>query len=391
LLGPSAAIFSGRLDSIGRWILEVFDYRVLGLIILLAIILFCVWRRLRYKIWPGRDDCFQVAMSLVGSIGGITAALVFLFTKPPAIETLSTPMLLFLGLIVPIVIFGNAFPRLKALYFPAQAPKPPQDDQTKANEVRMMSPPIKRPRSHGPCVHCGGVASTKDHVFPDSWYPESTPGNVQRWTVPSCEKCNRDLGLVEKEVFVRLGLCVNPEKAAATGISNRVIRSFGIGAQGLDEDEARIRAALREEVLKGAKPYSEEAKPHLLPGIGPHPEAPAEQQFQINIPADKLYAVARKIIRGCEYWFSNGRIVDSPYQIEIFFAHQAHVPDVVRMFSRFDSFHFGPGFRVRRGAAHDEPLSAIYEVVIWDSLIFYATILAPPTAPDVLREVGSQR
>jgi len=377
----ASVIFAGRLDSIGRWILEVFDYRILGLIVLLAIILFCFWRRLRYKIWPSRDDCFQVAMSLIGSIGGITAALVFLFTKPPAIEKLSTPMLLFLGLIVPIVIFGNAFPRLKALYFPAQAPTPPQNAQVKANEVGMMSPSIKRPRSDGRCVHCRGVASTKDHVFPDSWYPESTPGNVQRWTVPCCTNCNCDLGLIEKEVFVRLGLCVNPEKVAATGISKRVVRSFGIGAEGLDEDEARIRAALKNEVLKSAKPYSDEAKPHLLPGIGPHPEAPAEQQLQIDIPADKLYEVARKIIRGCEFWFSNGRIVESPYQIEIFFAHQAHVPDVVRMFSHFDSFHLGPGFRVRRGAAHDEPLSAIYEVVIWDSLIFYATILAPAQGP----------
>jgi hypothetical protein len=390
LIELSAVILGGRLDSIGRWILGVFDYRVLGLIILVATILFCVWRRLRYKIWPSRDDCFQVAMSLIGSIGGITAALVFLFTKPPAIEMLSTPMLLFLGLIVPIVIFGNAFPRLKALYFPAQAPKPPQDSQVRVNDVRMMSSSVKRPRSDGRCVHCRGVASTKDHVFPDSWYPESTPGNVQRWTVPCCEKCNRDLGLIEKEVFVRLGLCINPEKVAATGISKRVIRSFGIGAQDLDEDEARIRAALKKEVLKSAKPYSDEANPHLLPGIGPHPEAPAEQQFQIDIPADKLYEVARKIIRGCEYWFSNGRIVELPYQIEIFFAHQAHVPDVVRMFSQFDSFHFGPGFRVRRGAAQDEPLSAIYEVVIWDTLIFYATILGPGPAPAAVDGIAPQ-
>jgi hypothetical protein len=240
---------------------------------------------------------------------------------------------------------------------------------------------IKRPKSDGRCVHCRGVASTKDHVFTDSWYPESTPETVQRWTVPSCVPCNRDLGLMEKEVFVRLGLCVDPRKVAATGISERVIRSLGIGADGLDEDEARIRAALKKEVMQGAKPYSDEAKPHLLPGIGPHPEAPAEQQIQINIPADKLYEVARKIIRGCEYWFSNGRIVEPPYKIDVFFAHQADVPDVIRIFSAFDSFHFGPGFRVRRGVAHDEPPSAIYEVVIWDSITFYATLLPPFPAP----------
>jgi hypothetical protein len=243
----------------------------------------------------------------------------------------------------------------------------------------MASNTIKRPKSDRRCVHCGRIHEklTKDHVFPDSWYPESTPETVQHWTVPACLPCNGELGTVEKEVFVRLGLCVNPRKVAATGISNRVIRSLGICAEGLDEDEKRIRAALKEEVLRGAKPFAEEARPHILPGIGPHPEAPAEQQIQINIPADKLYRVSRKIVRGCEYWFSNGRIVDPPYEIDIFFAHEADVPDVVRMFCAFGPFQFGPGFRVRRGAVREDPLSSIYEVVIWDSLTFYATILPP--------------
>ena len=131
---------------------------------------------------------------------------------------------------------------------------------------------IKRPKSDGRCVHCGKNPEklTKDHVFPDSWYPESTPGTVQHWTVPACLPCNGELGLVEKEVFVRLGLCVNPQKVAATGISKRVIRSLGIRAEGLDEDEKRIRAALKDEVLRGAKPFAEEDRPHILPGTGPH-------------------------------------------------------------------------------------------------------------------------
>lgn len=237
----------------------------------------------------------------------------------------------------------------------------------------------KRPKGDGRCVHCGAVLvdKTRDHVFPDSWYPDSTPANIQRWTVPSCGRCNGELGLTEKEVFVRLGLCVNPEKAAATGISKKVIRSMGIGAEGIDEDEKRIRAALREEVLKGAKPYSEEDRPHILPGIGPHPEAAPENQVQIYIPANKLYEVAKKIVRGCEYWFADGRIVEPPYEIEVFFPHQRDVPDVVRTFSAFSSFHLGPGFCVRRGSAREDPWSAIYEVVIWDSLTFYATVLSP--------------
>jgi hypothetical protein len=47
------------------------------------------------------------------------------------------------------------------------------------------------------------------------------------------------------------------------------------------------------------------------------------------------------------------------------------------MFSAFGPFHFGPGFRVTRGATQQDPLSVICEVVIWDALTFYATILPP--------------
>jgi len=60
-------------------------------------------------------------------IGGFTVMVVFLLTKPPAIDMLSTQTLALLGLLVPIVIFAKAYPQLKTLLFPPQAPKPPQD------------------------------------------------------------------------------------------------------------------------------------------------------------------------------------------------------------------------------------------------------------------------
>ena len=127
LFAFSAVILGGRLDSIGRWILAVFDYRVWGIIALIIVLVFFFWRQFRYKSWPTGDDCFQLGMSLTGTVVGITIMLVFLFTKPPAIEMLSGGMLIFLGLIAPIVIFGYAVPRLSALFFPPEAPKPPQD------------------------------------------------------------------------------------------------------------------------------------------------------------------------------------------------------------------------------------------------------------------------
>jgi len=38
----------------------------------------------------------------------------------------------------------------------------------------------------GRCIHCLEEFSslTSDHVFPDSWYPETTPDNLEKWQMP---------------------------------------------------------------------------------------------------------------------------------------------------------------------------------------------------------------
>ena len=119
-------VVGGVLDSAGRYFLATLDYRLCGLIALAAVGAFCVWRRLRYRSWPTHLDCIGFVLNLAAMIGGLTVMVVFLLTKPPAIDTLSTQALALLGLLVPIIIFGNAYPRLRALLFP-QAPKPLQD------------------------------------------------------------------------------------------------------------------------------------------------------------------------------------------------------------------------------------------------------------------------
>jgi len=125
LLEPAKVPLGGYLDSAGRWFLAAFDYRLWSLLIILTFVFFTLWRRWRYESWPTRDDYLHLLFSLAGCIGGITIPVVFLLTKPPAIDMLSGPLFLLLGLGVPILIFGEAIPRLKALLFPREAPKPP--------------------------------------------------------------------------------------------------------------------------------------------------------------------------------------------------------------------------------------------------------------------------
>jgi hypothetical protein len=39
------------------------------------------------------------------------------------------------------------------------------------------------------------------------------------------------------------------------------------------------------------------------------------------VPGEKLQEVFGKIVRGCEYWLANGRIVEPPYGVAAYFVH----------------------------------------------------------------------
>jgi hypothetical protein len=221
---------------------------------------------------------------------------------------------------------------------------------------------------------------TADHVFPSAWYPDSTPLTVQRWTAPSCEKCNVTSGEKEKQLLVRLALCVNPQKPEVAGLAKRALASLGIGVTGLSEKETRIRKALRDEVFKDAKFYTGENDAHVIPGLEVHPEAPPSQQLEIEIPGEILGDVAKKIVRGSEFWLANGRIIEPPHDIEVLMVPAASLPpEVSQLIAIFGAAHLGPGFRLRRGAAQDGTGAVLYEIVVWDTIALYCAILPPET------------
>jgi hypothetical protein len=243
-----------------------------------------------------------------------------------------------------------------------------------------MTSTIKRPKSDGRCIHCREVLvkKTGDHVFPSSWYPDVTPPTIQRWKAPSCARCNGQFGAMEQDLLVKFGLCVDPRKAAASGISKKALSALGIGVSGLSEKEMQIRKARRDKILERAKPHDKAADgPHVIPGLGLHAGFPVERQAQIEIPADAVYAVAKKILRGCEYWLAEGRIVEPPYELEVFFPSKT--PEQLEAHLKFGPDYLGPGCRIRRAVPVDEPGAAIYEIVIWDTLTLFCTILPPET------------
>jgi len=76
----------------------------------------------------------------------------------------------------------------------------------------------------------------------------------------------------------------------------------------------------------------------------------------MQFPADMLYAVANKILRGCEYWLANGRIIEPQYGIHVV------LPRVM------PRMYFGRSVpTVVITLARDDPCVAMYEIVIYYS------------------------
>lgn len=80
----------------------------------------------------------------------------------------------------------------------------------------------------GKCVHClrDVPELTWDHIFPVSWYPETTPRNIAKWKAPSCAWCNKHYGVLEQDLLICLGLCVSPYDEKSKGIAQKALRSI---------------------------------------------------------------------------------------------------------------------------------------------------------------------
>ena len=70
---------------------------------------------------------------------------------------------------------------------------------------------------------------------------------------------------MEKDLFNRLSLCVDPRKVEAAGLSAKAMRSMGIGVSGLSAKEAEHRRAQKRKIMSAINPYK--AGTETLPGL----------------------------------------------------------------------------------------------------------------------------
>ena len=235
----------------------------------------------------------------------------------------------------------------------------------------------KRP-SPGPCTYCLREGHrTWDHVLPVSWYPDSTPADIEKWKVPACFACNNRLGKAESEVLVRLALCLDPNDNKSKGIAQRALRSLN-PRFAKNENDKRARDRKRRQILKevadlGPDPTSD----RLFPGFGVQPDYGPGPHHATLLSEHHLTAVSDKIVRGLTF-IREGIPLPLEYSLGTYFPREYDDNPVLLMFARVGgSLTRGPGFLVKYGVLSEDRLAGIYMVEIWGRLRIYASVLPP--------------
>lgn len=227
----------------------------------------------------------------------------------------------------------------------------------------------------GRCVHCLEEFDilTSDHVFPDSWYPDTTPENLEKWQMPSCSECNKKHGRMENDLLLRFGLCIDPREHKSFGIAQKALRSVDPACAKKSKDREH-RLKRRHNIMRNLIPSRTVQDEAIFPNFGRHPGYPSADQPGVLIAESDLKMLGEKLVRGITYVVDQS-FIEKDHQVEVFFLRdEAAEPILTQLQKHGTSYECGPGITVLRAVPHDMPTAALFAIEIWGRLHMYAAV-----------------
>jgi len=228
-------------------------------------------------------------------------------------------------------------------------------------------------KTPGRCVHCLEYvgALTDDHLFPRSWYPTTTPSNLEKWKFPACGPCNRDYGRLEEDLRLLLAACADPRADAAAGIWAKAFDS-------IDPEKARspIDALKRKSARTRFLRRVREAEPSMsrssLPEI--YSDRP-KGTLALEVPAEETHRFIEKLIRGTVY-LTEGRYVEKDQEVSVSLLRPEDGQPIVTLIEQFGALHErGPGIRIWKVVAEDAETNSLFMFDIWDQFRFHGAVM----------------
>jgi len=226
----------------------------------------------------------------------------------------------------------------------------------------------------GRCVHClrNNIELTSDHMFPQAWYPDATPANLEKWQLPACGECNNRLGKIERDLLNRFAFALDTQHPASAGLVDAALRAIDPNA-GKNEKDAAAREARLRKVL--AEIYRGEEIPddQIIPGLGERWGRPKEEQIAIQIPRASMDEITKKIVRGLAYR-EDGQFIERPYEVEAYVDNEGAAVAKELLEKAGKEFRREPGLVIRRAMNDGDHRIAIYEITFWQQFKAYAMV-----------------
>jgi hypothetical protein len=231
-------------------------------------------------------------------------------------------------------------------------------------------PPIGR------CVHClsENVPRTWDHIFPRSWYPDTTPANLYKWQAPACFACNNRLGQIEQELLRGLAMCLDPNNPASASVTRSVLRSMQPSATDDDREKQRREQVGRRftaTLVHGKKIPAEAAEVNHSTEV----KLPKSERTAVTLPVGHVHTWLEKTVRGMLHYHGQ-RFVEPSYAFDFmpFLTRKALAGFEESMAGLGVTYVNGPGIAVRMGVAAEDEISSVFVIQLWEQLYMGAAV-----------------
>jgi hypothetical protein len=210
-----------------------------------------------------------------------------------------------------------------------------------------------------------------EHVFPASWYPDTTPPTVQRLTVPSCPACNDRWERIERELGHELLMVLSPNHPEIAGVHARLSRAWQVGAAKNARD-ARHRAGKALKILRSmvwVEPVRGQPQATLRTPAGLYVRRSPARKIQKPL----MRAVCEKLIRGLHYAETGEVLRELEVQTMVATSERIAARELAEVWSFLQTLpinqRLGPGLWYRH---HDEPKMAVWAFFLWGQVTIVA-------------------
>lgn len=228
----------------------------------------------------------------------------------------------------------------------------------------------------GKCVHCLEEVQERnwDHVLPESWYPETTPSDIEKWKVPSCIKCNKDYGKIEQDLLIRFGLCLDPHHPDTKSIVEKALRSIK-PEYGRDRKDRQARQKKQKKIMREMTIFRSVPDHGIFPNFGPLHAPSPEGYIGVALPKHQLEQLAKKIVKGVAF-VEDKVFIDEKYSLDIYVLNDVGAAPVIEAIEKYGvELHRGPGLVVRRAVIPEDRQSGLYAIEIWGRAKLYAAVI----------------